>query len=160
MILWEVTKLVKFYKTPVKSVAEKIVLLLGCHCPAQVQIGKDVVFAHNAVGTVIHAKTVIEDRALIFQGVTIGKADIFENWKESKVKGFRIGEGAALCAGCKVLCKEGELTVGRYAIVAANAVLTHSIGDYKVWRGIPAHFIGYNRHALDANGLTEADMKS
>lgn len=136
MILWEVTKLVKFYNTPlINHIASKIVLILGCHCPTQVKIGKNVIFAHNAVGTVIHPRTVIEDRVFIFQGVTIGKADIFEDYVNSKVKGFIVHEGAALCAGAKVLCKEGTIEIGKKAIVAANAVLTHSIGPYEIWGG-------------------------
>jgi serine O-acetyltransferase len=135
MIIWDVTRLAKLYTTPFKKIASKLIFLCGCQLPLDVKIGQNVLFAHNAVGTVIHRKTVIMDNAYIFQGVTIGKADIFEDYKHSKVNGFIIGEGSALCAGAKILCKEGTLEIGRKAIVAANAVLTHSIGPYEIWGG-------------------------
>lgn len=118
-----------------RKFASKFIKLRGCEIPASVILGNNVNFAHNAVGTVIHGKTVIEDDVIIFPGVTVGKADIFEDWKNSKVEGFVIEKGAALCAGAKVLCKEGTLRIGRHAIVAANAVVNHSVGAYEIVGG-------------------------
>ena len=46
------------------------------------------------------------------------------------MKGFVVREGAVLCAGAKVFCKEGTLEIGKEAIVATNAVALHSIADY------------------------------
>lgn len=135
MIFWDVTQLAQLYKGPFKKIASKLILLRGVDLPSEVKIGENVIFAHNAVGSVIHRRTIIEKNAYIFPGVTIGKADIFEDYTNSNVKGFIIREGAALCAGAKVLCKEGTLEIGKKSIVAANAVLTHSIGPYEVWGG-------------------------
>lgn len=109
--------------------------ILGVEIPLEVQLGNNVIFAHNAVGCVIHCRTVIEDDVIIFPGVTIGKADIFEDWEHSKVEGFIIEKGAALCAGAKILCKEGILRIGKHTIIGANAVVTHSIAPYEIWGG-------------------------
>ena len=141
MILWDVTRLAKLYKSPFKKIASKLILLRGVDLPSEVSMEENVVFAHNAIGSVIHRKTIIEKNVYIFPGVTIGKADIFEDYTNSKVKGFIIREGAALCAGAKVLCKEGTLEIGKKAIVAANAVLTHSIGSYEIWGGYRPNFL-------------------
>lgn len=135
MLIFDVSRLAQLYRTPLKRIAEKLIFFRGCELPRDVKIGNNVHFPHNAVGTVVHRKTVIEEDAFIFPNVTIGKADIFEDWKNSKVKGFHIGKGSTLCAGARVLCKEGMLEIGDHAIVAANAVLTHSIGPYEVWGG-------------------------
>lgn len=158
MLILDVSKLAGLYTTPLKNMAKFLIKLRGVELPTTVKMGKNITFAHNAYGSVIHSKTVIENDVFIFPGVTIGKADIFENWKNSKVKGFIIEEGAALCSGCKVLCKEGTLTVGRRAIVAANAVLLNSIGPYEIW-GVPAKFLGYNMHGLFKDGLSVCDLK-
>ena len=47
--------------------------------------GKNVKFPHNAIGTVIPDKTIIEDNVKIYQNVTIGRADIFKNLKEKVI---------------------------------------------------------------------------
>lgn len=142
MILWEVNKLVCLYNGPFRKVAQKLAFFRGVEIPTEVKIGCNVNFAHNAVGTVIHRKTVIEDDVIIFPGVTIGKADIFEDWQNSKVEGFIIEKGAALCAGAKVLCKEGILHIGKHAIVAANAVVNHSVGAYEIVGGCRRSYLG------------------
>lgn len=134
MSVLNVSQNVKKYNIPVLG---KLLVrwnrILGIEIPREVQIGENVNFAHNSVGSVIHSRTRIEDDVIIFPGVTIGKADIYEDWKHSKVEGFVIAQGAALCAGAKILCKEGTLRIGKHAIIAANAVVTHSVGPYEIW---------------------------
>lgn len=126
----------KGYKIPIiRKVAKTVYRLLGVYIPFSAKIGKGVVFCHNAVGIVIHGKTQIEDYSMIFPGVTIGKADVLEDWTHSKVDGFNIGKHAVLCSGCKILCKEGTLKIGDYAIIAANAVVTHDVNNCEIWGG-------------------------
>ena len=52
-----------------------------------------------------------------------------------------IQDGAILCAGCAILCKD-RLIVGKGTVVAANAVLTCSTGENEIWAGVPAKCIG------------------
>lgn len=139
----KVSDLVKLYKVPVLGgFAKQIILLLGCDIPRSVKIGKNVSFPHNSIGTVIHDNTVIEDNVKIYQNVTLGRADIYQNVCNSKFEGFHIKQGACICAGAKLICKEGTLTVGENAVIAANAVLLNSVGDGEVWAGVPAKLIG------------------
>lgn len=107
-------------------------------------IGKNVHFPHNSFGTVIHDNTVIKDNVKIYQNVTFRRADVYKSKKNAnpEFKGFLIKEGACICAGAKLICKKGTLVVGKNAVVGANAVLLHSIGDNEIWSGVPARFIG------------------
>ena len=140
----EVNKLIKFrnYNIILDKIIEKKLMNKGISIPRKVKIGNNVLFPHNSVGTVLHPNTIIEDNVVIYQNVTIGRSDIQNSFEKSKMKKILIKEGAIICAGAKVLCKEGTLTVGKNTIVAANAVLLNSTGDNEIWGGIPAKKIG------------------
>lgn len=114
---------------------------LGLEIPQSVKIGKNVEFAHGATGLVIHPNATIEDRVKIFQQVTLGRADAYIPFEKSKMEGILVKEGAVLCAGAKILCKEGILVVGKNTIIGANSVLTNSTGDNEIWAGVPARKI-------------------
>lgn len=142
-MLFSVTKMVKLYPIPlIGGMAKRINFMLGVDIPRSVKIGKNVKFPHNSFGTVIHDKTVIEDDVKIYQNVTIGRSDI---WKKDdlKLKGFHVKKGACICAGAKIIGKEGVLTIGENAVIAANAVVLKSVGDKEIWAGVPARLIGY-----------------
>jgi len=79
-----VSLLVKYYAFPIVGrLACLLVHLLGADIPKTVQIGKNVNFAHNAIGTVIHRNTTISDNVVIFHGVTLGKAAPYEEGEHS-----------------------------------------------------------------------------
>lgn len=135
-----VNKLVKLRKKPiVGKYIKKIIMLFGVCIEDTTEIGNNVDFVHNSVGTVLHSYSVIEDNVKIYQGVTLGRADIYTN--NSKFEGILIKDGAILCAGAKILCKNGLLTVGKNTIIGANAVLLCSTGDNEIWAGNPAKLI-------------------
>lgn len=136
----EVTKLmnkVRKSKSPfMKSVYRKLAKFLGCYVGKNVQIGENVQFVHNALGSVIYTDSILEDGVRIYQNVTLGKSDVLSDHAEAQ---FIIRKNAVICAGAKLLCKPNEtLEVGENSIVAANAVLLHSIPANEIWGGIPA----------------------
>ena len=135
-----VSTLVKLYNAPlpIRKIAELLVTRKGAEIPSRVKIGSKVSFPHNSIGTVIHPSTTLESGCRIYQNVTIGRGDIWKPYDPSSNLSFRVGEGAILCAGCKVICSKGELVVGKNTIVAANAVLLESTGENEVWGGVPA----------------------
>lgn len=142
-MLLKVEKLVKLYPIPILGgVAKELNYILGVDIPRCVKIGKRVCFPHNSVGTVIHDNTIIEDDVKIYQGVTLGRSDVYSTHK-TEFKGFYIEQGACICAGAKIICKKGTLRIGRGAVVAANAVLLNSIGPGEIWGGVPAKLIGH-----------------
>lgn len=138
-----VTSLVKLYRYPIiKKIARICVLMCGADITTNVQMGANVKFPHNAIGTVIGASTRIEDNVTIFHGVTLGyalagrQADTDSNYK------FVIKKGAVLCAGAKILHKGQRVIIGENTVIGANSVLLTSTGDNEVWAGNPARKIG------------------
>lgn len=51
-----------------------------------------------------------------------------------------IREGASLGANCTIVCGH---TVGRFAMIAAGAVVTRDVPDYALMAGVPARQIGW-----------------
>ncbi|MCM0647407.1 hypothetical protein NBE98_03325 [Clostridium swellfunianum] len=77
----------------------------------------------------------------LYQGVTFGRADIYKPINDSEMNGIYVRQGAVICAGAKILCKEGILTIGKNTVIGANSVLTCSTGDNEIWAGVPARKI-------------------
>ena len=116
--------------------------LLGSEIPLSVTIGEDFLLEHGGHGVVVHSKAQIGDRVRVYQGVTLGRADIYQSMENSKFTGIQIGDDVILCPGCKVLCSEGTLKVGNGTVVGANAVLLQSTGEDEIWAGSPARCVG------------------
>jgi len=116
--------------------------LLGSEIPMSVEIGEGFLLEHGGHGVVIHSKAKIGKRVHVYQGVTIGRADIYQPMEKSKFEGILIEDDVILCPGCKILCKEGVLKVGAGTVVGANAVLLESTGENEIWAGSPARCVG------------------
>ncbi len=123
-------------------VAYYILKTLGVEAPLSVKIGQGVQLEHGGFGIVLHSKSKIGNRVKIYPGVTLGRADIYRPADQSRFQGVCIEDDVILCPGCKVLCKEGELRVGRGSVIGANAVLLQSTGEDEIWAGIPARLVG------------------
>jgi len=54
---------------------------------------------------------------------------------------IRIGRGSWVGQGAVIVCTEGELTLGRNCVVAANAVVTKSAPPFSVLSGNPARIV-------------------
>lgn len=138
--------IIRLRSIPILGLISKVILVvIGLYIPDSVHIGKNVTFVHNGVGTVLHPDTKLCDNVKIYQNVTLGRADIYNSYEDSKMKSIIVEDGAIICAGAKVICKSGTLTVGKNSIVGANSVLNKSIGKNEVWAGNPAKFIRYRK---------------
>ena len=138
-----VTSLAYASKKPVIGKFAYLVLkFLGVELPRTVPIGEDLDIAHGGFGIVIHSKAQIGNRVKIYPGVTLGRADIYRPATESSFESIVIEDDVILSPGCKVLCKEGVLRVGRGTVIGANAVLLESTGDWEIWAGMPAKRVG------------------
>ncbi len=102
--------------------------------PPSAKIGKNVVISYGGLGTVIHRNAVIKDDVVIATGVTIGG-------RSGDVNVPVIEQGAFIGSGAKVI---GNVRIGKYASIGANAVVLEDIPDYAVAVGIPAKVIKYN----------------
>ena len=138
-----ITSLVYARKWPIIGrLAYYILKIFGIEIPLSVPIGKDLEIAHGGYGTVIHSKSQIKNRVKIYPGVTLGRSDIYKPAKESLFESIVIEDDVILSPGCKVLCKEGVLRVGRGTVVGANAVLFDSTSENEIWAGVPARRVG------------------
>lgn len=97
---------------------------------------------HHGYGLVVHPFTRIGRNVHLFQGVTIGRADVWIPRAESDFEGVDIDDEAWICTGAVVIGREGRLRVGRGTIVGANSVLAESTGDWEIWAGAPARKVG------------------
>jgi len=97
------------------------------HCGAakQVRIGRDVL---------IGGRVYISDHDHSYDEPDRSARQSFH----LKVAPVEIGDGAFLGEGCVIL---KGVRVGRRAVVAANAVVTHNVPDFAVVAGIPARVI-------------------
>lgn len=142
--------ILKYRKNTKKSILTRHALkfLYKIDLPKEVIIGNEFVLAHNAIGLVIHPNTIIGNNVKIYQGVTLGRSDIYRNITESKFEKIKINDDVIICAGAKVICKQGTLTIGKGTLIGANAVLTCSTGENEIWAGIPAKKIGYRSQCI------------
>ena len=138
-----VTSLAYASKKPVIGKFAYLVLkILGVELPRMVPIGEDLEIAHGGFGIVIHSKAQIGNLVKIYPGVTLGRADIYRPATESSFESIVIEDKVILSPGCKVLCKDGVLRVGRGTVIGANAVLLESTGEWEIWAGMPAKRVG------------------
>lgn len=103
--------------------------------PYQTQVGENVLFAYQGLGTIINKRAVIGDDVTIAAGVTVGG-------RSGSPGAPRIERGAMIGAGAKVL---GPIRIGRYASIGANAVVLEDVPDYGVAVGIPARVVKINK---------------
>lgn len=130
------------------SICTGLLKLLGLEIPNKVITGNNLKFPHLGGCIVIHPSTEIRDNVEIYHGVTIGRADVYNTWADSKMEKIIIEDGAILGAGSKILCKNGTLKVGKSSIIAANSVLLNSTGDNEIWAGNPAKKVSIRRSKL------------
>lgn len=128
-----------------------------CHIQSGARIGKHCSLGQNVnvAGNVIIGNDVkIQNNVSVYEGVELedgvfcGPSCVFtndltprtrypkgrENYKKTLVK-----EGASIGANATIVCGH---TVGKFAMVAAGAVVTKDVPDYALVAGVPAKVIG------------------
>lgn len=108
--------------------------LLCAPCPllylnGEFKINPGLIIVHGWC-TRLHAA--IGADVMVFHEVTLG---------HKKGKYPTIGDGVTICPGAKVF---GGVTVGKYATIGANAVVSRDVPDFAIVAGVPAKVIGYN----------------
>ena len=104
-------------------------IVFGSVIPPETRIGKNVHFAYNALGIVIHRQCIIGDDVWISQQVTIGGLN----------EGFpTIGNNVYIGAGARII---GKICIGDNAKIGANAVVLTDVPNGATAVGIPARVI-------------------
>ncbi len=134
-----------FWRIRLKLIARMISVftrfLTGVEIHPAASIGKNFVIDHGT-GVVIGETVEIGDDVLIYHGVTLGGTG-----NESGIKRHpSVCTGAMIAAGAKIL---GNIKVGSYSKVGANAVVLTDVPDFSTAVGIPARIIP-NEHVTGA----------
>jgi len=113
---------------------------IGDHCFLErgVRVGNDVVIKN---GVSVWEGVTLEDR------VFLGPNAVLTNDLRPRAKVFHdqvvttvLREGASVGANATIVC---GVTVGRYAMIAAGAVVTRSVPDFALVVGVPGRIRGY-----------------
>lgn len=144
-----------------------------CHIMSGARIGSDCTLGqgvHVASGASIGNRVKIQNHVSVFSGVLV-EDDVFlgpgclvtnvanpraEISRRGQFLKTQIGRGATIGANATIM---GGVCIGRYAFVAAGAVVTRSVRDYSLVRGVPAKPVGWmSRHGqklrFDAEGTS------
>ncbi len=121
------------------------------------KIGQNVVIGPDAV---VGSHVKIQNNVSVYKGVTLedfvfcGPSMVFTNVynprceipRMDEVRPTLVKRGASLSANCTIVC---GVTIGRYAFVAAGAVVTRDVPDYGLVVGVPGRQIGWmSRHGV------------
>ena len=128
-----------------------------CHIQSGAKIGENCSLGQNvniSNNVVIGNECKIQNNVSIYEGVELedgvfcGPSCVFTNdltprdrfpKGSSNYKKTLIKEGASIGANATIVCGH---TIGKYAMVAAGAVVTKDVPDYALVAGIPAKMIG------------------
>ena len=141
-----------------------------CHVQSGAVIGAKCSLGQNvnvAGGAVIGNGVRIQNNVSVYDGVVLednvfcGPSCVFTNVGTPRahfpVHGVYartlVKEGASLGANSTVVCGH---TVGRSALIAAGAVVTHDVPDYALMAGVPARQIGW---VCECGKRLEEDLK-
>ena len=128
-----------------------------CHIQSGARIGSNCSFGQNVVvgpKVRIGNGVRVQNNVSIYEGVELednvfcGPSCVFTNVTTPRahfpVHGVYthtvVQEGASLGANCTIVCGH---TIGRSAMIAAGAVVTHDVPDYALMAGVPARQIGW-----------------
>ncbi len=104
----------------------------GISIPFETQIGSGFYIGHFG-GIVVNEACVIGKNCNISHGVTLGVAN-----RGHKQGCPTIGDNVYIGPGAKIV---GNITVGNFAAIGANCVVTNDVPDYGVVVGIPGRVI-------------------
>jgi len=140
---------------PGAVIGERCVLGQNVNIAGDVSIGNNVKIQNNVS---IYSGITIEDDVFlgpscVLTNVTNPRSQVNRHalYEETLIR-----RGATVGANATIVC---GITVGRYAFVAAGAVVTRDVPDYALMVGVPAKQVGWmSRHAVrlgdcDADGL-------
>lgn len=127
------------------------------HVMSGAKIGRDVSLGQNvfvASGVTIGDGCRLQNNVSVYEGVELeeqvfcGPSAVFTNDyrprafvdRRSEWRRTRVGRGASLGANCTLVCGND---VGKFAMIAAGAVVTRPVKAFQLVAGVPARPIGW-----------------
>lgn len=129
-----------------------------CHIQKGAKIGNNCTLGQNvnvSNNVTIGNGVKVQNNVSIYEGVEIedyvfcGPSCVFTNDLTPRAKypkgstGYKktiVKEGASIGANATIVCGH---TIGKYAMIAAGAVVTNDVPDYALMAGVPAKQIGW-----------------
>ncbi len=142
------------------------------HVCSGASIGRNCILGQGVYvgpGVVIGNNVRIQNNVSVFDGVVLeddvfcGPSAVFTNVinprafvdRKREFRVTRVMRGASLGANCTIVC---GVTIGRYALLGAGAVVTHDVADFELVTGVPARRTGWvSRVGERLNFSNEAD---
>jgi serine acetyltransferase len=129
--------------------------LLGFHLNCQISCDvPERLFMPHPFGIIVDNNTQIANDVVLLQQVTLGIANPYYDPSDPPGLDPVLMDGVFVGAGAKIL---GKITIGRWSIVGANAVVTKSVPAYSI-------VVGYNKlletkttELPPLRGIAEAD---
>ncbi|MDE6667228.1 MAG: serine O-acetyltransferase [Clostridia bacterium] len=123
-------------KLPARMVSQFAKFLTGIEIHPAAEIAPGVFIDHGA-GVVIGETAKVGAGTVLYHGATLGGTG-----KEKGKRHPTVGENCVISAGAKVL---GNITVGDYAKIGANAVVLTNIPPHATAVGVPAKVVKINK---------------
>lgn len=141
----------KGFKLIGRAIAGFSRFLTGVDLHPGAKLGRQVFFDH-ATGIVIGETTIIGDRVLIYQGVTLGGVSLDKGKRHPTLK-----NGVVVGGGAKVL---GNITIGENSKIGANSVVVKDVPDNCTAVGIPAKILNKcETNPLSHNKIPDIDKE-
>lgn len=133
------------------------------HVMTGASIGRDCVLGQNVMvgpGVSVGDNCKIQNNVSLYKGVELedgvfcGPSCVFTNVinprafleKKDEFRSTLVKRGASIGANATIVC---GVTIGRYALIGAGAVVTRDVPDYALMLGVPARQVGWVNKAGD-----------
>lgn len=149
------------------------------HVLPHTQLGNDCIVGQNcSLGPQVKIgnRVKIQNNVSVYKGVHledevfVGPSAVFTNVinprafleKKEEFRGTLVKRGATIGANATVIC---GVTIGRYAMIGAGAVITKDVPDFALMTGVPARQTGWvsiagNKLNFGADGTAHDDFDS
>lgn len=145
-----------------------------CHVSGNAELGQNCVLGQNVFignGVKLGNGVKVQNNVSVYAGVIceddvfLGPSMVFTNVlnprsfieRKHEFRPTLVKQGASIGANATILC---GITLGRYCLIGAGAVVTSDVPDYALMTGLPARLTGWvsrNGHRLqpDENGAAQ-----